>query len=441
MIRPQVYMERTLSDLIDLVRDGYLSDTTVICKGGTIETNSILFSSLFPVVGKILKNTQAHDNTFVIMIPDIDSNHMVEFLMNVLLKSSDFKTHQSIVHLLSPEFSSTTEETYQEDSYEPEKPLKPVCINFVDPKKEMLSSNTLENALILSEDIKDEENDDFLDTPNENLSGSFDLIKVFDSSKLNGDKEGFICPICGKTLWGRNKKRFRQHVLQHKQKKTTFKCSECDYSFQTDYLLKRHFETEHTDKMPFKCNICSLGLKSERALKLHLTIVHGIRFKETYVCEDCGKSFKKKYCYQQHVQVHRPKQWKCEYCEKMFTMKTNLLTHVARAHEKSRQEVVCQDCGKSFKEKYYLLMHQNLTHLRKKTYKCTVEGCDEMFLYMRYRYYHLEKVHGIERNFKCRFECENKSIYKDPRTRNKHELEVHGQKYKPANTWSSLKKQ
>ena len=127
----------TILEMIDLVRDGFFCDMSIICKGGTIETNSVLFSTLFPFVGRILENTRAYDDTYVLLIPEIDSNHLVEFLMTVMLKSSIVKAHQSIVNLLKPNFRNPTGKSYQENIRESEEPSTSVCIKFVDPKREI----------------------------------------------------------------------------------------------------------------------------------------------------------------------------------------------------------------------------------------------------------------------------------------------------------------
>ena len=62
MDKQEMHVEETISEMIDLMRDGFFSDMTIICKGGTVETNSILFSTLFPVVGSILEDTRAYDD-------------------------------------------------------------------------------------------------------------------------------------------------------------------------------------------------------------------------------------------------------------------------------------------------------------------------------------------------------------------------------------------
>ena len=97
MDKQEMHVEETISEMIDLMRDGFFSDMSIICKGGTVETNSILFSTLFPVVRPVLENGRAYDNTYVLLLPEIESNHLVEFLMNVLLKSSFVNAHPSIV--------------------------------------------------------------------------------------------------------------------------------------------------------------------------------------------------------------------------------------------------------------------------------------------------------------------------------------------------------
>ena len=406
----EMQVEETISEMIDLMRDGFFSDMTIICKGGTVETNSILFSTLFPVVGPILENTRAYDNTYVLLIPEIDSNHLVEFLMNVLLKSSVVKAHPSLVNLLKPIVSNTTGKSYQP---EPEEPLSSICIKFVDPKKETTSQSFLDEPTIQEENIKHEEMDELLE--------DLDPMDTFDNiapdspveQKYSDDREEFCCSLCG-TL--------------------------C----KTKKILKRHALICKGDRFPFKCSECGSGFKYERGLVRHYKEDHALA--RPHKCKHCGKAFKKKFCLQQHQKIHEEKHYKCEYCDKLFNYLNNMKKHIARMHEKTFSQkstldtqeaeesprILCQECGKSFKEKNYLEMHQLRAHLKVKSLKCDFEGCDEKFVYSIYKYRHEEKVHGIIKTYKktveCRFGCETE--YKDVRQRNNHEVSIHGRKGK-----------
>lgn len=407
MDRQEMQVKETISEMIDLMRDGFFSDMTIVCKGGTVETNSILFSTLFPVVGPILENTRAYDNTYVLLIPEIDSNHLVEFLMNVLLKSPFVQAHPSIVNLLKPIISNPGK-NYQENIKEPEKPLTTVCINFVEPKKETTSQCFLDDPTIQAEDIKNEEMDDELEDLDP-MDASDDVAP--DSpveQRMSQDREEFCCSLCG-TLC-KSKKILKRHALICKGDKFPFKCSECGSGFKYERGLVRHYKEDHAIARPHKC-------------------------------KHCGKAFKRKFCLRNHEKTHEEKQYKCEYCDKLFNYLGNMKKHIARMHEESTQapqeaiegpRVLCQECGKSFKEKSYLEMHQKRSHLKVKSLKCDFEGCNEKFVYSLSKYRHEEKVHGIIKTYKktvkCRFGCETE--YKDVRQRNNHEVSIHGRKGK-----------
>lgn len=425
MEEQEMHSVETILEMIDLVRDGFFCDMSIICKGGTIETNSVLFSTLFPFVGRILENTRAYDDTYVLLIPEIDSNHLVEFLMTVMLKSSIVKAHQSIVNLLKPNFRNPTGKSYQENIRESEEPSTSVCIKFVDPKREISPQSLGDDE---AEHIKNEELDDLLDDLDP--MDTSDNVDSMDSPVQQEESKEFGCSLCG--TFFKSKQYLKGHVLICK---IPFKCDVCGSGFKSEWRLKMHIKDLHKEKLPFKCSECGSGFKYERALVRHYKEDHAIT--KPHKCKYCGKLFKKKFCLTNHQVIHEDKQFKCEYCDKLFNYLGNLKTHITRMHEEITQELICQECGKTFKEKSYLKMHQLCAHLKVKNIQCSFEGCSEKFVYTRHRYIHEEKVHGIhgkiKKTFKCRFECDDNTEYKDLRQRNKHEVANHGRRGKRKN--------
>ena len=54
---------------------------------------------------------------------------------------------------------------------------------------------------------------------------------------------------------------------------------------------------------------------------------------EDYICEDCGKGFDKKEYLIKHMIVHEgKKEYKCEYCDKSFSIADNLMKHINTVH-------------------------------------------------------------------------------------------------------------
>ena len=70
-----------------------------------------------------------------------------------------------------------------------------------------------------------------------------------------------------------------------------------------------------------------------------------------YICEECGKAFDKKEYLLKHMIVHEgKKEYKCEYCDKSFSMADKLMKHINSDHldkfEQTQKETAfsCTQC-------------------------------------------------------------------------------------------------
>ena len=70
-----------------------------------------------------------------------------------------------------------------------------------------------------------------------------------------------------------------------------------------------------------------------------------------YICEECGKAFDKKEYLLKHMIVHEgKKEYKCEYCDKSFSMADKLMKHINSVHldkfEQTQKETAfsCTQC-------------------------------------------------------------------------------------------------
>ena len=69
-------------------------------------------------------------------------------------------------------------------------------------------------------------------------------------------------------------------------------------------------------------------------------------------------------------QVHEKERGhKCEKCDKMFTLKKNLIVHIRIIHEE-RKDLKCDMCGKFFSQTKSLKRHIHTIHESHKDYKC-----------------------------------------------------------------------
>ncbi|XP_054747676.1 uncharacterized protein LOC129253356 isoform X1 [Anastrepha obliqua] len=181
------------------------------------------------------------------------------------------------------------------------------------------------------------------------------------------------------------------------------KCEECNRNFLTEYTLQAHRYAAHNlGTNPFKCEVCGRDFTAHNQLDTHLRRVHLKQFshycdvcnrgflqhsamllhrqthtgEKTFVCETCGKAFRRKINMQQHViRIHlRQRNFPCELCPKTFYLKCHLRDHM-NAHLNIRNHK-CPTCGKAFHSSHALMRHKQI-HSEVKRYACKL--CDARF--------------------------------------------------------------
>lgn len=120
----------------------------------------------------------------------------------------------------------------------------------------------------------------------------------------------------------------------------------------------------------FKCQLCDRDFTQKGNLKTHLMTHSGER---PYECPTCGKNFTQKGNLDTHVKIHtETKDHKCQYCDRGFTQRGNLKTHIRSIHTKEKP-YACGHCGKSFSQKGNMLTHYR-THDKEARFPCNVCG-------------------------------------------------------------------
>ncbi|KAF7663520.1 hypothetical protein LDENG_00208610 [Lucifuga dentata] len=120
--------------------------------------------------------------------------------------------------------------------------------------------------------------------------------------------------------------------------------------------------------------------------------------KGSVLCPTCGKSFKSKYYLKVHNRRHTgEKPFGCLKCGKRYFRKENLLEHESRNCVKV-QTFSCLTCPATFNRKQELRVHV-ISHTGEMPYKCS--SCPEQFMHKRDLTTHMIKIHGFPKPHAC----------------------------------------
>ncbi|KAJ6627582.1 Zinc finger and BTB domain-containing protein 17 [Pseudolycoriella hygida] len=219
---------------------------------------------------------------------------------------------------------------------------------------------------------------------------SFPLKQLLDIHVTNHTRERkFSCDVCQKLFF--SKYDLSKHALIHSGEKP-FKCVVCSKSFSRSTLLSRH-EKIHVEQPKHVCSYCDRKYLNAEDLERH---IENHKKNRPFPCGVCGKSFAFKQGLERHEVIHQKDQpYQCEHCDQSFSTPNKLARHLT-AHAGQRP-FPCRLCPKS-----YLLSHHLSRHLRSHkdsegSYKCS--DCDKMFTVRDDLIYH-SAIHATQ-NLTC----------------------------------------
>lgn len=113
-----------------------------------------------------------------------------------------------------------------------------------------------------------------------------------------------------------------QKIVTHSRE--GYVCNICGKAFKRRKILRRH-ERFHTGEKPYACSVCSKTFALRKSLRRHSRFHTGER---PHICSQCGKSFRLRENLKAHLRFHSgEKPFSCDTCGKMFRIMRNMEKH------------------------------------------------------------------------------------------------------------------
>ncbi|KAM9512396.1 uncharacterized protein ACWYII_046351 isoform 1-T1 [Salvelinus alpinus] len=192
----------------------------------------------------------------------------------------------------------------------------------------------------------------------------------------------------------RKLKRKQSYISANGMKCTPCSCKVCGRSFRYKRPFFNHVQSHaHIEDKEHPCGVCGKHLDSKESMKDHLQ-THVVA--EPEFCHVCGKTFTTKLRLKKHMRVHTgEKPYRCDDCDRCFSDAANLIGH-KRTHT-GEKPYCCQECGQGFTQSGHLVLHRR-RHTGEKPYLCSV--CGKSFS-TRSNYTGHMRVHTGEKSYSC----------------------------------------
>lgn len=191
-------------------------------------------------------------------------------------------------------------------------------------------------------------------------------------------------------------KKFTEDI--EKRKKTwKYLCSVCDYGSMDKRDLTNHMVIHGIGERQ-KCQECEKDFSTKTNLRTHVKRIHQKSDNSEFVCKDCHKKFASKAGLDVHIEaMHQEKLFKCDKCYKMFGSSKLLKQHQNAVHVFKSEK--CLECGVKFKLKGNLIKHIETIH---GTNRFECDQCDSTFNIKENLTKHKLSVHEGKKNWFCK---------------------------------------
>ncbi|KAG4070998.1 hypothetical protein HA402_001435 [Bradysia odoriphaga] len=219
--------------------------------------------------------------------------------------------------------------------------------------------------------------------------------EMLDHVQYHVNPDAHRCDQCGKSY--KDRKTLREHMKCHVR---AHKCNFCSKTFPSAAKLKYHIRDKHSADAneKFPCDKCGKMCQSKLLLACHIRNVHVPSM--SHVCEICGRTFKHKFNLQIHEQLEHSKtplpKAQCNICGVWLKHELRLKKHHFTMHREIQEAKVfnCPICKKKVQTKTLLDSHIRRSHGEKK-HQCTF--CDKAFRLAKMLKEHIAALHtGID---------------------------------------------
>jgi KRAB domain-containing zinc finger protein len=113
------------------------------------------------------------------------------------------------------------------------------------------------------------------------------------------------------------------------------------------------------------CSLCNKLFSNKNNLKTHISSIHNKNLPFFCPYSNCSKKYPNKTKLEAHIRTHKGiKPFQCEKCGKKFNENGNLKSHLNKHDENIKFK--CSFCEKSYKSNNHLKEHINIIHLNHK---------------------------------------------------------------------------
>ncbi|XP_073812565.1 uncharacterized protein isoform X10 [Musca autumnalis] len=218
----------------------------------------------------------------------------------------------------------------------------------------------------------------------------------------HNDDHGFV-ECCGRRFATR--KFLAEHIMVHYNPEH-FKCKTCNKICRDSTQLEAHEQThlpnppEAKYKKTFQCEKCSKTFSSKASFEHHMVAKHVPREEFKFECPECKKKFSCEAYLLRHMEYHNPnKEFICDICGKALPTHDTLKKHNNKVHTPKIPEQ-CQYCGKWYSSRWTAQRHMLNMHVRADE-DHTCEICGFVSSTREARKKHMEFKHNPEKKHKC----------------------------------------